>query len=341
MRNVNQPTVSVALCTHNGQAFLPVQWESLRQQTWLPDELIICDDRSTDGTLALLETLAADAPFRVRIEQNSTQLGYNRNFEQVLSLCSGDLIFLCDQDDAWLPEKISTMVDFMVDNPSVQIAFCNARIADEQLNTLPGFFWERVQFDEAAQTRWLSGEAMDVLLEGNRMMGCASVIRRTFLPLALPFPSVIPGYIYDGWLALLAAGINAVQFIEKPLQLYRTHASQQVGIRPPTELSARIRLRDRLTRQRSLKLDPLHQKADKLHHLLTLLAPRLPANAPGIYQLQRRWQHYQMRSTLPLNQFSRIRPVLNGLFSGSYHRYAEASADWTAPFIAALGDLVE
>ncbi len=337
----HSPVISVALCTYNGAAFLPAQWDSLCRQTRLPDEVVICDDGSTDKTLTTLATLANDAPFRVRINPNATQLGYTKNFEQSLSLCTGDLIFLCDQDDAWLPEKISTMVAFMEAHPTLEMAFCNAQLADEHLNPLPGTFWEKVRFDAAARQRWQAGNAMDVLLAGNRVMGCASVVRRRLLTKALPIPAEVPGYIYDGWLALVAAGTNSIQFIDQSLQLYRTHPSQQVGVRPPTDDREYIDLGNRFSRPRLFKLEPLRRQADQLHALMELLISRVPATAPGMVQLRRRCQHYQMRSTLPTNRLYRSGSVLSGLFSGAYHRYADEWASWTAPYLAALGDLLE
>lgn len=337
----NAPTISVALCTYNGAAFLPAQWASLCQQTQLPDEVVVCDDGSTDETLTVLAALATDAPFRVRIEPNPTRLGYNKNFELALSHCTGDLIFLCDQDDAWLPHKIRTMVNFMGEHPATRMAFCNAQLTDEHLNPQSGFFWEKVRFDKAARQRWRAGYAMDVLLDGNRVMGCASVVRRGLLTNALPIPAQVPGYIYDGWLALIAAGNGGIQFINQSLQLYRTHPSQQVGVRLPTDSREPIGLGDRFSRPRPLKLDPLRHRADQYRTLLDLLTPRLSVDAPGLVRLNWRWQHYQMRSTLPDNRLSRSGPVLTNLFGGAYHRYADEQASWTAPYLAALGDILE
>lgn len=335
------PTLSVALCTYNGAAFLPTQWESICQQTRLPDEVVVSDDASTDNTLNLLADLANNAPFRVRIESNPIQVGYNKNFEKALSLCTGNLIFLCDQDDLWFPEKISTLADFMTSHPTTQMAFCNAQLADEALNPKPDFFWNKVRFDQAARQRWHSGKAMDVLLDGNRVMGCASVVRREWLTTALPIPTQVPGYIYDGWLALNAAAVEGIEYIDQALQLYRTHAAQQVGVRQPVNNQEVVSLRNRFNRPRHLKLDPFRFKAEQLSALLALIAPRVPTSAPGLKQLQQRLQHYQMRSTLPSNRLKRIIPVLSNLLNGAYYRYADERAAWTAPYLAALGDLVE
>ncbi|WP_338875733.1 glycosyltransferase family 2 protein [Spirosoma sp. SC4-14] len=340
MNSLPRPTVSIALCTYNGEAYLPTQWQSLLDQQQLPDEVVVCDDCSKDSTLLLLNQFAAEAPFPVRILANQTQIGSNKNFERVLSECTGDLIFICDQDDYWFPNKISTMTDYMVNHPEHQIAFCDAWVTDEHLQGRQSRFWTWVRFDKAAQTRWRNGETMDIMLDGNRVMGCAMVIRRTFLSKALPIPDKIPGYIYDGWIGLVAAAYNVVQFVDQPLQLYRTHVQQQVGVRSEAP-QEKIRLKDRFSRHRSLKLAPLREKQAQLAAISHLITERVPDNAPGLPQLRQRLLHFTMRSCLPHERLRRLKPVLESFSQGDYSRYADASANWLAPYLAALGDVFE
>ncbi|QJW90733.1 glycosyltransferase [Spirosoma taeanense] len=340
MTNMVRPTISVALCTYNGEAYLATQWQSLIDQQLLPDEVVVCDDRSTDGTVALLQRLAAEAPFQVRILVNPQQLGFNKNFERVLSECTGDLIFICDQDDYWFPNKISVMTRYMQEHPDDQLAFCDAWVTDEHLQGRQNRFWTWIRFDELTQVRWKTGEMMEVMLDGNRVMGCATVIRRPFLEKVLPVPECIPGYIYDGWIGLVAATYNTIQFIDQPLQLYRTHVRQQVGVRQE-EPAQRVRLRDRFARHRALKLAPLREKQSQLAIISRLLAERVPADAPGLAQLHRRLCHYTMRSCLPHDRLKRLIPVLRSLQQGNYNRYADAAANWYAPYLAALGDVLE
>jgi glycosyltransferase involved in cell wall biosynthesis len=341
MTATGRPTISIALCTYNGATYLPIQWQSLLDQHQLPDEVVISDDLSTDDTPALLAQLAAEAPFSVRILEHSARLGSNKNFERALAACTGDLIFLCDQDDAWFPEKISTMTEFMVQHPQTQVAFCDAWVTDETLTNRQNRFWENVRFDSRAKERWQAGESMEIILDGNRMMGCATVIRRSFLPTVLPIPGAIPGgYIYDGWIALVAAAQNALQFIDQPLQLYRTHTQQQIGVREP-EAGELVRVQDRFARNRANKLAPLQEKERQLMTIKQLLLTHIPAISPGLPMLTRRLRHYQMRGNLPENRLGRLFPVLGSLRLGNYHRYADASANWYAPYLAILGDILE
>lgn len=336
-----RPTCSVALCTYNGRAYLPAQWQSLLDQQQCPDEVVVCDDQSTDGTAELLRQLAADAPFSVRVLENPVRLGYKKNFEQALSKCTGDLIFLCDQDDGWLPEKIGTMTDYMMKNPAIQLAFCDAWVTDEHLQGREQRFWEVVRFDQGAKDRWRAGNALDVLLDGNRVMGAATVIRRAFLPMVLPFPADdAPGYVHDEWMALVAAACGVIGFVDQPLQLYRTHVQQQIGVREP-DAKERVRLRDRLARRRVGKLAPLREKQARLVAIEQHLAERIPTDTPGMPLLHRRLSHFTMRSHLPTNRLRRLWLVLTNLRQGNYHRYADQWANGYAPYLAALGDILE
>ncbi len=182
---------------------------------------------------------------------------------------------------------------------------------------------------------------MHVLLSGNRVMGCAMAFRASFRARALPIPTNVPGgYVYDGWLALVAAATNQIGFVAEPLQLYRTHPRQQIGVRPP-DSGPPVKLRDRFNRDRALKLAPFQQQRACWQTLLTMLTDRVGPEAAGLAQLQHRLNHITMRATLPANRLARIGPVSHDLLAGSYHRYADADANRLAPYIAAVGDLLE
>ncbi|HIE59179.1 MAG TPA: glycosyltransferase, partial [Hydrogenothermaceae bacterium] len=91
--------ISIALATYNGDTYLQDQLNSYIAQERLPDEMVVCDDVSKDETVAILEAFQKVAPFEVQIIKNETNLGYTKNFEKALSLCSGDIVFFSDQDD--------------------------------------------------------------------------------------------------------------------------------------------------------------------------------------------------------------------------------------------------
>ena len=107
------------MCTYNGEPFISKQLESIASQTVLPDEVVICDDGSTDDTIMLVERFSSHVGFEVRLYENPTNLGFIGNFSKAMSLCSGDTIFLADQDDVWLDRKIEVYLN-RLKNPEIQ-----------------------------------------------------------------------------------------------------------------------------------------------------------------------------------------------------------------------------
>lgn len=202
-------SVSVALATYNGRRYLPEQLASLAAQTRRPDELVVCDDLSTDGTVELLEQFARTAPFPVRIHRNASNLGVLRNFEKALSLCEGDIIFLSDQDDVWLPEKIDEIVRLFEARPDALAIVNDKLIADE--NLVP---------TGATMLGNIRGFGSP---DGNFVAGCCSAFRREWLGIALPIPD--GAIAHDTWLIGLAHRLGLVSISEKALQYYRRHGS--------------------------------------------------------------------------------------------------------------------
>ena len=103
------PTVAVVMCTYNGEKYLREQMDSILAQTYPIHEIIVQDDRSTDGTVALLRQYAARVP-QMRVYVNGRNLGFNRNFHTACLRATADLVAISDQDDLWLPHKIEWQV---------------------------------------------------------------------------------------------------------------------------------------------------------------------------------------------------------------------------------------
>ena len=98
--------ISIAMCTYNGAEFLSAQLQSILTQSRPPDEIIICDDRSTDDTQSLLRKFAAESAIPINVHINDQNLGSVKNFERAICLCTGDVIALSDQDDVWRNDKL-------------------------------------------------------------------------------------------------------------------------------------------------------------------------------------------------------------------------------------------
>jgi hypothetical protein len=199
--------VSVALPTHNAGLHLREHLESLSHQTRCPDELIVTDNASTDGTLAIAEQFAADSHFPVLIHSNRQNIGLNRNTERALSLTSGDLVFMSRQDDIWLPAKIETMTLRLEKRPAAQVAVCDQYVASE---TPAGAFAITAAFHAIG------------LRQSCYAAGGAAAMRRSFLDVLLPLPDA-RFLACDIWLLLLASVLDARVEVDETLQRLREH----------------------------------------------------------------------------------------------------------------------
>lgn len=237
--------VSVALCTYNGAAYLGEQLRSIAEGTRAPDELVLCDDRSSDATLAIAESFATASRFPVRIVVNETNLGSRRNFEGAIRRCTGDVVALADQDDAWEPRKLATLAGAFERDPDLAMAFSDADVVDDRLQSLGYALWDGVLFTAGERRALARGEGFGVLLRHNVVTGAAMAFRRSWADLVLPIGE---GWVHDGWIALLLSAAGRCAAIPERLVRYRQHASQQIGAPAPglrSQLAAARRLIER------------------------------------------------------------------------------------------------
>jgi glycosyltransferase involved in cell wall biosynthesis len=138
--------LSIAMCTYNGSAYLSEQLQSFAAQTRPPHELVISDDQSNDGrTREIIKAFARDSPFTVRLSVNNQTLGSKQNFVIAIGRCTGDIIFLCDQDDVWRSDKLARIEETFKSNPGPGLVFSDAEVVDEDLQKvalLGGRFWQ-------------------------------------------------------------------------------------------------------------------------------------------------------------------------------------------------------
>ena len=118
-------TLSIALSTYNGSKFLREQLQSLANQTLLPFEVVITDDCSTDDTLSIIKEFSN--VLNIRVFVNDLPLKVTKNFEKAISLCSGDVILMCDQDDIWHPDKLAKIDKYFRENPAQLAVYQDAK----------------------------------------------------------------------------------------------------------------------------------------------------------------------------------------------------------------------
>lgn len=217
-------SVSVALCTYNGERFLQQQLDSLAAQTVLPNELIICDDASSDGTISILEKFSKISKFKVLIFKNTKNLGYVKNFEKSINLCSSSIIFLCDQDDVWASDKIQQVVAAFDAEETVGLVLHGYK----KINSM-GLDYFEVEEVYGAEKLTSYQLPMEIINNSIRVFlvpsprswcGCMMAFRRDFNEVIIP---IFPGKGHDDWILKVVAPLSELRFIPKPLIDYRIH----------------------------------------------------------------------------------------------------------------------
>lgn len=209
MKLINNPSVSVVMATYNGKQYLAQQLRSVLAELTPDDEVIIVDDDSQDETLELLDLF--ESPI-VRIVRNPNNAGVLATFECGLLLSSRDIVFLCDQDDIWLPGKRAAFVAAFERDPRTLVVVSDAQLIDaSSIVTAPSFMATRGGF---------RGSIGSTLVR-NRYLGCAMALRRELLLAALPIPRWVP--MHDMWLGALGSILGRVHYISIPLMQYRRH----------------------------------------------------------------------------------------------------------------------
>jgi glycosyltransferase involved in cell wall biosynthesis len=224
---IGVPKISIALCTYNGAKFLGEQLESIAEQTIAPDEVIVGDDGSTDNTLAMLDAFRECVKFPVVVNVNKSNLGSTRNFEDVVRRCCGDIIFLADQDDIWVPEKIEASMLKFVENKHIGFVFTDAELIDEHSCDLGAKLWDTTF--PAKRKALFEAEAAETLVWGNVVTGATMSFRNIYKNLFTPTPD-IGMYSHDSWFAFTISLFAKPAYIDRPLIKYRVHANQQIGI---------------------------------------------------------------------------------------------------------------
>ena len=121
--------ISVCMATFNGEKYLKEQIKSIIAQLDINDEIIISDDGSTDSTIEIINSFN---DFRIKLYQNSFK-NLISNFEFTLNNASGDYIFLSDQDDIWLPNKVELCMKSLI---SADLVMTNCKLVDSNLEII-------------------------------------------------------------------------------------------------------------------------------------------------------------------------------------------------------------
>ena len=201
------PLISVALCTYNGAAHLEEQLRSIIAQTYRNIEIIAVDDGSTDETVNILEKYKKEG--NLQIVKNPKNLGYVKNFERAISLCSGDFIALSDQDDIWEANKLERLLEEIKDNILI---YSDSHIVNER--------GESLDKKISSIRNFVEGHHPESFLFHNCVAGHTSMFKKELKQYIFPFPEKI---FHDWWITFTASSIGTITYTHDCLVKYRQH----------------------------------------------------------------------------------------------------------------------
>ncbi|MTI24754.1 glycosyltransferase family 2 protein [Fulvivirga kasyanovii] len=224
------PKISVCVATHNGEKYIREQIDSILPQLGPHDEIIVSDDGSEDTTISILLSYRDK---RLKLVDCASKNSPIKNFENALNHCTGDIIFLSDQDDLWLAGKVKTMIQAL---EKYDLVLSDCYVVNEKLQPIHSSLFE---INKARPGLWKN-------LWKNSYTGCCMAFNRKVLSKALPFPSDIP--MHDQWIGLVAELFFKTSIVQKKLTLYRRHnnTTTRTGDKSNYGLLSKIKFRFKL-----------------------------------------------------------------------------------------------
>lgn len=220
--------LSVAMCAYNGEKYIKEQLESILNQTMAIDEIVICDDGSTDKTIAIIEQFQIEYPNKISLYKNDVNLGSTKNFEKAITVCTGDYIFLSDQDDIWKANKVEKVIQHFLAHPSTEAVFTNGDLIDDKNEKISTHtLWDSVFFIENQLEKPINLFKL-ISSKRNMVTGATLCVKKETKDFILPFPD-IKKYHHDEWIAIIIAFRKRLDYLTDELISYRIHSGQQIG----------------------------------------------------------------------------------------------------------------
>ena len=310
------------MCTYNGARFLQQQLESIAAQTRLPDELVVCDDGSGDESTEIVRNFAKNAPFLVRLETNEKNLGSTKNFEKAISLCKGDIIFLSDQDDVWLPKRVEKVNKVFAEEECCGLVAVDATVTDEELRP------KGTTLLRSRAGRLSSSRSFAHLYAQSFKYGCTVAFRASLRKILLP---ISPHWGHDNWICFISSIFSKAVVIEEPLMLYRRHAAS-TGVNDSLDLGKWAEL---LAAYKKSKLHDYEEDCEQWRTMYSHLLPIFASEEAAAPLRTSLWAHTSAQSLIKarldiserrLQLAAKPRPAriwraMRILLMGDYHEY--------------------
>lgn len=199
--------ISVCMATYNGEKFIKDQLDSIINQLDELSEIIIVDDFSTDMTTSIIESIKDN---RIILLKNQKNLGVVLSFEKAIRNSKNEIVFLCDQDDIWLENKVKKILQNFQNNKEISLIFGNGILIDEKGTHLGRNLFKNKVYDSFIRH-----------LIQPRFLGCSIAFKKSFENKIFPFPKSIP--MHDWWIGMNHIAYGKVKYLDEPLIKYRRH----------------------------------------------------------------------------------------------------------------------
>jgi glycosyltransferase involved in cell wall biosynthesis len=323
------------MATYNGELFLEEQLRTLSEQVRLPDELVVCDDGSTDCTQEILVKFTKSAPFPVRLIINDHRLGWRKNFLKAASICTSDYIAFCDQDDIWRLEKLLTISRHLEGNNYILLQHAY-RMIDEHGRIVS----DKIKYPKAGR---------EVLWRIN--FGFSQVFHKSLLRYSnlwnFSFDYYGDRMGHDNWMAFLSSLLGNTLIIDDVLVYYRRHNRNVVVLtRPIPPVNITRNLTAVLSRfysrgvefqnkreemicaiQRSVKAAKARQTV--IEHILPQISEEQACSLRDHLQYYKKFEDYQSQrliAYLPQSRIERLHAAFRTYRQGLYHAQGRPGA---------------
>ena len=224
--------ISVVFIVYNGARYIRTQLDSILAQIHKVDEIIVCDDASSDNSKEILEEYKNKHPNLFFIHFNKQNIGPTKNIEKAIQACTGELILFADQDDYWEAHKVETFIKWFEHNPTMNGVFTNGTIMNSKGELDNKYsLWDVMSFPyKAIKSKTELNNSLKLYINTieNAVTGATLAIRNNLPFLKQPFPN-IKNLVHDRWLAINLVETNSLGILEEKLIRYRIHSAQAIG----------------------------------------------------------------------------------------------------------------
>lgn len=258
--------VSIAMATFNGSRYLYEQLESIRTQTMKVDEVIICDDRSNDNTVDMLQEYIKKNNLENswKVYVNDKNMGYADNFHKALQLARGDFIFFCDQDDVWCKDKVEKVVKVMQENENIKLLCTDYSplVSSENAPSISNRVMKKMKMDGSLDKIQLNPQNIYIA-----SLGCDMCIRKSFRDQIEPF--WIDGWAHDDYVWKTSQCVDGCYIYHEALLQRRLHADN-VSMKKMHEHESRVKFLKELAKANTGMLQfakSVNLKQSKIHFI--------------------------------------------------------------------------